>query len=348
MFIFYIFYNFLFNLILYNKIINCLDNIQFNFNFVNENICPFIQNPNICSFNMLEKISILYNIKYGMKYLYSEKNIINCDINKFKKSKIKHFIIIRFYCFELMPKNKLFDKNLLDKGIEVFNNYTLKSLENQSNKNFEIIIIIHNEINLNHPSIKKLIEIKTNLNLKILKLKDLQSYISINSKNIDYLITTRIDHDDLIYKGAVEEIQNKCNKNIPLYYNGYDKLITMIGNDIENCYKFYPNYYGLGSMSIFQSLIVNKIKINKSYNIYDLGNHANNKMKFINLYKENNLEYKERYFNINHMEDSCIYIKHKFNHSAWSDKNIDKNWHRTKIKIKNNKKWFRERFGKFI
>lgn len=345
MFVFFItLFIVLINYILSNKNLKHLDNNQNKF-LENENICPFIKNHNLCSFNISEKISILFNIKYGLKYLYSEKNIINCDI---KKKTIKHYILIRFYCNEMMPKKKLFDKNLLDNGIDVFNNFTLKSLENQSNKNFEIILIINNEININHPSIKKLLKIKTILNLKILKNKEMKSYIYNNSKNFDYLITTRIDHDDLIYKDAVEEIQNKCNKNIPLYYNGYDKLITMIGNDIKNCYKFYPDYHGWGSMSIFQSLIVNKIKINKSYNIYDLGNHTKNKIKFINLYKENNLEYKEIYFNINHMEDSCIYIKHNFNHSELSNKNIDTNWHRTTIKIKKNKKWFIERFGKFI
>ena len=343
---FFLYFNFLFILILSNKSINSFDNNQFNFNFETVNICPFNQNPKICSFNMLEKISILYNIKYGIKNLYLEKNIINCKINETKFKKIKHYVLIRFYCFEMMPKNKLFDEKLLNNGIDVFNNYTLKSLENQSNKNFEIIIIIHNEINLNHSSIKKLLKIKTNLNLKVLKLKEIKSYININSKNFDFLITTRIDHDDLIYKDAVEEIQNKCNKNIPLYYNGYDKLITMIGNDIENCYKFYPNYYGLGSIGIFQSLIVNKNKINKSYNIFDLGIHSKLKIKFIDIYKKNNLEYKEIYFNINHIEDSSIYIKHKFNHSELSNKS--KNWHKTNIKIKKSKKWFRERFGNFI
>lgn len=112
----------------------------------------------------------------------------------------------------------------------------------------------------------------------------------MNSQNIDYLITTRIDHDDLIYNETVEEIQNICDKNIPLCYYGYDKIITMVGNDIENCYKFYPNYKGLGSISIFQSLIVNKMKINKLYIIYDLGNHTKQKIKFIDIYKENNLK----------------------------------------------------------
>ena len=332
------FFNFLF-ILFCNKTINNLYNNKINFNFENNNICPFIKNPRICSFDLSDKFSILYNIKYGLKNLYLKKNIINCDINKLN-FKIKHYIIIRFHY-------KSSDEKLINNGIELFNNFTLKSLENQSNKNFEIILLIHNEINLNHSSIKKLLKIKTNLNIKLIRLKELQSYIDINSKNIDFLITTRIDNDDLIYKDAVKEIQNKCNKNIPLYYNGYDKLITMIGNDIENCYKFYPNYHGIGSMSIFQSLIVNKNKINKLYNIYDLGYHNKGKFKFIDIYKENNLEFKEIYFNINHMEDSSIYVKHEFNLSLKLGKKII-NWHKTNIKIKKDKKWFRERFGNFI
>ena len=53
-------------------------------------------------------------------------------------------------------------------------------------------------------------------------------------------------------------------QEIPFYYNGYDKLITMINDNFEDTYKFYPEYQGKGSISIFQSLIVNKQKINQS------------------------------------------------------------------------------------
>jgi hypothetical protein len=248
----------------------------------------------------------------------------------------------------MMKKEKLFDQDLLDKGVNIFKQYTLKSLENQSNKNFEIIIMIHNEINLNHKSIQKLYKIKSDIKINIIRYKEINSFIEKHVKNIKYLITTRIDHDDLIYNGAVEEIQSKCNENIPLFYNGYDRLITMKNNDIYNTYKFYPKYYGKGSMSTFQSLIINRAKINKIYNIYDLGNHTNQKNSFIKLYEINNFKFKEEYFYINHLEDCCIYIKHEFNHSSFAIPHLEQNWHRTKIKISKDKKWFIKRFGKFI
>ena len=337
--------------------LNYLYQLSFsNFSYFDKKYCPFIQNPLQCIFNSSDKISILYNFKYDIKNLYSFNNLKNCNFiynntkkeKTYKNYKIRHYILIRFYCDYMLPKEQLFEQNLLDIGIDVFINFTLKSLENQSNKNFEIIIILNDDIDIKHKSIQKLLKIKSNLFIKFLKKKEIKHYINLNSKNIDYLITTRIDHDDLIYNDAVKEIQNKCDKNIPLYYNGYDKIITMVGNDIENCYKFYPNYKGIGSISIFQSLIVNKIKINKLYTIYDLGNHSKQKMKFIDIYKENNLEFKEKYFNINHLEDSGVYVKHILNHSTLKFQKFRKNWHRSKIKIKRDKKWWEYRFGKFI
>lgn len=340
------------------NILNDMNKINSN---VEVDICPFIKYSNICTFISTDNIAVLYNIKYGLKNLYSEQQLINFDLYEkdkkngkqrknedFQKNLIKHYILIRFYCFTMMKKEKLFEPELLDNGIKIFEQYTLKSLENQSNKNFEIIMMIHNEIDLNHKSIQKLYKISSIIKINILRYNETNSFIATNSKNVKYLITTRIDHDDLIYNGAVDEIQSKCNENIPLFYNGYDRLITMLKNDIYNTYKFYPNYKGLGSISIFQSLIVNKEKINQLYTIFDLGSHTKLKGTFINLYKVNNFEFKEEYFNLNHLEDCCIYIKHEFNHSSYINPSYEIKWHRTNIKITKNKKWFIERFGKFI
>ncbi len=83
----------------------------------------------------------------------------------------------------MMKKEKLFDQDLLDKGVEIFNQYTLKSFENQSNKNFEIIMMIHNEIDLNHKSIKKLYNIKSDIKINILRQKEINSFIENNLIN---------------------------------------------------------------------------------------------------------------------------------------------------------------------
>ena len=261
---------------------------------------------------------------------------------------IKHYVIIRFYCVDMynIGLEKLFNNNLLD-AAKIFEKYTLKSLENQTNKNFEIILVIHNKINYDHIAISYLHNIKSNLKIHIVRYKDVHDFIRNNLNNKKYLITSRIDHDDLIYNQAVEEIQNKCN-NIDCYYNGYDKVITMINDDYKNTYKFYPDYKGNGSISIFQSLIINMDKINKIITIYDLGNHAKQKDNFKNLFYNNNLIYKDDYFNLNHLEDSGIYIKHNFNISTLKNPLLEKKWHRNNIKINQPKDWFIKRFGIFI
>jgi len=261
---------------------------------------------------------------------------------------IKHYILIRFYCVDMMEREKLFDINLLNNGVKVFKQYALKSLENQSNKNFEIILLIHDEIDCNIKPIKDLYEINSSIKLHIIRFNELRNFILSNIKKFDYLITSRMDHDDLIYNDAVNEIQLKCNENIPFYYNGYDKLITMINNDYLNTYKFYPNYNGIGSINIFQSVILN-LNYSKQikYNIFSLS-HTKGKPQLMNWYKDNNLEFKDEYFNINHLEDSCIYVKHDFNHSTYQHELLNKKWHRTDIKVNKPKEWFIERFGNFI
>lgn len=261
---------------------------------------------------------------------------------------IKHYVIIRFYCVDMIEREKLFDLNLLNNAVYIFEKYTLKSLENQTNKNFEIVLMIHDEIDENYEPIIKLKSIKSEIQINIIRFSELRNFILNNIKGYDYLITSRMDHDDMVYSNAVGEIQSKCNENVPFYYNGYDRLITMINDDYKNCYKFYPDYGGNGAINIFQSVILN-LNYTKQikYNIFSLS-HTKGKEQFITWFKDNNFKFKDEYFNINHLEDSCIYIKHEFNHSTYQHELLNNKWHRTNIKVDKSKEWFIERFGNFI
>ena len=271
-----------------------------------------------------------------------------------KYMKIKHYVIVRFFCLDntynkhWLNKEQLFNQEFLDRNIKIFEKYLLKSLENQTNKNFEIIIMIHNEIDEYHPSILRLKQIQSSIKLNIIRFNEIIDFLTNNINNYNYIITTKIDHDDLVYNGAVEEIQNKCNDSTPFYWMGYDKLITMISDNYFDTYKFYPNYNGVGAMSTFQSIIVNlKFIKNMKYYCYGLG-HLNNKDKFMKWFTDNNFEFKEEYYNVNHLEDSAIYIKHNFNVSSHEHNILNQKWHRTNIKVDKPKEWFIERFGNFI
>ena len=59
----------------------------------------------------------------------------------------------------------------------------------------------------------------------------------------------------------------------------------MIKNDIYNSYKFYLWCKGLGSISIFQSFLVNLDKIKQLNDIFDIGSHTKQKETFIKYIK---------------------------------------------------------------
>lgn len=283
----------------------------------------------------------IVNGKSNIRSLYIAKIIDNKYMN------IKHYIVIRFYCVDMMEKEKLFDNELLNNGVDVFEKYTLKSLENQSNKNFEIILLIHNEIDDSVYPIQRLKSIQSDIKINVIRFSEYKDFISANLDSYDFLITTRMDHDDLIHNNAVKDIQSKCNLSIPLYFEGFDKLITMVNNDYENSCKFYPNYNGNGAINIFQSVILNlKFSHELRYNILSLS-HTNGKEKFIGWYVELGCEFNNSYFCINHLEDSSVYVKHEFNHSTYQHELLNK-WHRTNIKLNRPKEWFVERFGNFL
>lgn len=263
---------------------------------------------------------------------------------------IKHYIIIRFYCFNMnRTDEQLFDYNLLHYAVNIFKKYTLKSLENQTNKNFEIVFMIHNKIDINHMAIQELYNIQSNLKINIIRLNDINNFIKENSNDCDFFITTRIDHDDLIYNNAVEEIQSKCDIKIPFYFEGYVNGITMINNDYKNSCKFYSKYNDeFGSMSIFQSLIINKKILPNCINNVYLGSHTEVSNNIEKMCKNLNITFYKKYANVNKLEDSYIYIKHDFNHSSLINPSLNNNWHRTDIKVDKPKEWFIERFGNFI
>lgn len=267
---------------------------------------------------------------------------------KMNCNKIKHFVVIRFYCLDLVEKSVLFDENFLNEQIDVFEKYTLRSLENQTNKNFLVLILIHNDIDENNSAIQRLKNIKSTLELHVIRMNEYRDFLGLYSKDFDFMITTRTDHDDLIYSGAADEVQNMCDDRIPFMFNGYDRLITMVGNDYLGCRKFYPDYKGIGAINIFQSCILNRnFSKELKYNIFSLS-HVKGKLEIMRWYSDNGFLFDDSYYNVNHLEDSSVYVKHNFNISSKTHVLLETKWHRSDIEVNMPKKWFVERFGDFI
>lgn len=251
---------------------------------------------------------------------------------------INHFVIIRFYCINNDNQEKLLSYNFLHEKLEIFKNYTLKSLENQSCKKFEIILLIHGGLDNNHPIIYELNNIKSSIKIHIIKFSQLSKFLS-NYNNCKFLITTRIDPTDVVYKDAVFKTQSIINssKKVLIWF-AFQNGLTMINDNFDDVRLFTPKYKQIGSMSIWQNLIIQPQRITDLENVYDLGPHYNCLPKLIEFEnKYNILDYEKDYIYDDIEKESWIYINH-------TNTSI-KNFHKSNIILDENREFFIDRFG---
>ncbi len=205
--------------------------------------------------------------------------------------KIKHFVITRFLSSKTLGLgDKIFDETIIQNGINYVNSYFIPSLNNQTNKNFDIIFIVNDEHDIENSEIKNLNNIKTEIKYHILKNSEYIEFCKNESKGYDWLILTRMDYDDLVKNTAVEEIQTIISNNdmYDLLCYGYNTGYTMFK---KNLYVFdKPGYNKYGYFSIFESLC---IKINSNVDLFDIYffNHTQLKKEVTNIGKSKQLKY---------------------------------------------------------
>lgn len=185
--------------------------------------------------------------------------------------KIKHFVITRFLSTKhLGLGDKIFDEDIIQNGIDYVNNFFIPSMNNQTNKDFEIIFIINNEHDIENSGIKKLRDINTDILCHILKDNEYFNFCKEQAKGYDWLILTRMDYDDLVKNTAAEEIQSmvKKNSNYDLFCYGYNTGYTLNLKN-KNLYNFEKSsYYKSGYFSIFESLCMNLKTVKNPINVY--------------------------------------------------------------------------------
>ena len=187
---------------------------------------------------------------------------------------IKHFIITRFMCENFdRPNDFIFDDHFLQESFLIMKNHLLKSLSIQSNKNFEFIIMIHNEIDIE--KVRFLYELKDCYDFKIVILRknELHDYINQFKEDYDYIITSRIDYDDHIYKTVVDDTQKRIDENYEVILYGLKNGVTVIDGE-EEARFISLNYKGKGFFSVFETVIINTKKNKKVFSVYDLGDHT--------------------------------------------------------------------------
>jgi hypothetical protein len=170
---------------------------------------------------------------------------------------MKHYIITRFNTGKTLPN----DDDWIKYRLELIETYTFKSLQNQSCKNFEWIILI------NRDRTDEICKGKLNkLGATLLTSEDLYKYTFNNSIQKHIVISSRLDSDDVVHKDFVNIIQDtvsgggesppyvidfpygstyKTGKVASLklnYTTPFLSFVEILNKDLKLCYnKKHPN-----------------------------------------------------------------------------------------------------------
>ena len=227
---------------------------------------------------------------------------------------IKHFVVVRFF-----PKQNanypysIFDVDFLSKQLVLAKNI-LKSLENQTNINFELFF----SLNKKHFSDKKYAFIfstlrdTTTLPITFVAWRSgkIKSLVQDAYNNYDFVIQSRMDFDDFIYKDAVEDTQNKIAECENVLSYGYCKGYMYFNGDL---YSRLALFNEIGHIGIFQSLIMkSSFAKNLPFASAYLGGHHKIKLALKSFLEKNGVEFSENMFQQNTSTNAYIYYRHEF------------------------------------
>lgn len=134
--------------------------------------------------------------------------------------------------------------------LKILENFTLKSLQNQTNKDFYYVMYLRRCFPEKLvPELKRILK-SSNLRHSIIyydKENDLRNRINADFQKAKYIYATRIDSDDLFHKEAVEEIQSHeySYRRALIYQKGYcyDCINKKMRHHVMPCPPFHTVMY---------------------------------------------------------------------------------------------------------
>lgn len=252
---------------------------------------------------------------------------------------IKHFILSRFFTFQRgnFPYN-IFDVNFLQTQLPITRNI-LSSLENQTNKNFEIVFLLHPKYfnDSKYKFIFSTLQDSTALPLRFVKYRGDTAFdydrenkcykfiadrqekqnpewldiLKAARNDYDFVITTTMDFDDFIFKDAVADAQSKVDECENILAYGYISGYKYVYGEL------YPNVYSYGKgrahHSCFQSLILKSSAV-KDMPIFFVKDfwHSDIKIQLKIFLKEHGVKFSENMFQQDLSTKAYIYVRHEF------------------------------------
>ena len=174
--------------------------------------------------------------------------------------KIKHWIIVRFFS-EILGKFMLKDilsDGMLGMGLDLLQDNLLPSLNNQSCKDFELVLLVHDQLDDNSKWIAQLKNLQADCDFKLRVIHASQLAQTIEIQGEDKRIISRVDYDDLISDQVVADIQTfaRLHQKKPFSVYGYN-YGWVWRDDTCQLYELDKNYKVFGGhFSAMQSVVL--------------------------------------------------------------------------------------------
>lgn len=231
---------------------------------------------------------------------------------------IKHFIITRFFTVDDVYGEEMYTYEFLYSWFDLFKNNLISSLNNLNNKDFELVIMIHNNVDISTVSFFN--ELNTDYKITIIHWGEIQTYLDSFYDKYDYIIETRMDFDDFVFSNVIDDIRNHIDKETTIKIYGYCSGYTYYLLN-KKYYDFYHLVNNIGHWSICPSVIYNTnfVKNKKHFNIYSF-NHGRSKVNLQTWCERNNIEWNENMFEQNTTDKAFIYYRPINSYSELLDK----------------------------
>lgn len=232
---------------------------------------------------------------------------------------VKHFIIMRFFPNQdIGYLYNVLHKGFLKKQLDLAVNNSLRSLENQTNKNFEVVFLMHPRffVDKSYEFLFTTLRDAITVPVHFPKKDEYPPLVKDASNKYDFVILSRMDFDDFLHKDAVADTQNKVNEceNVLVYgyCNGYAYL-----NEIKEVFLYFRPFNGIGHNGLLQSCIW-KTSFAKSQNLLCISPyfsaHTKIKLKLKEFLEKNGIQFSESMFQQNTTMKAYIYFRHEFSH----------------------------------
>lgn len=166
---------------------------------------------------------------------------------------MRHLVAMRFLSIK---RNDVQDLTLksAEHYADIFARYTLKSLQNMSNKRFDTVFMVSDSADLR--LLAPLVPYAAELGASFVKYDDFNRFVERYRETGDRMIVTRCDADDLFGKWLIDEVQTFAEKTSTTSIFGYQS--SLLYREGTQVLRAYPIDYAKGHWSAFQSLIYSK------------------------------------------------------------------------------------------